>query len=136
MAQKKLEDLTGREEVASDLIDVVDEEVLDEDDEEEEGLEEENEAVALESDADDESEQSSLDELLAQRATGKREPDDDDIMSLVADPVDPVDPVVEILPSRAQPIKDRQEFVCNRCHLVKPKVQLADSDRGLCRDCV
>jgi hypothetical protein len=43
---------------------------------------------------------------------------------------------VEPLPSVVVPIKDRQEFVCSNCHLVKARVQLADAARGLCRDCV
>jgi hypothetical protein len=74
-------------------------------------------------------------EGLAKRSA-KRGSDDseEDIMSLVGQERD--EPVAEPLPIRAQPIRDRQEFVCSRCRLVKPKVQLADAARGLCRDCV
>ena len=50
----------------------------------------------------------------------------------VNDTIAPLEP----LPARVIPLKDRQEFVCNRCRLVKARVQLADSERGLCRDCV
>jgi hypothetical protein len=46
------------------------------------------------------------------------------------------DTIDERISSRVIPIKDRQEFVCARCRLVKPRVQLADPQRGLCRDCV
>ncbi|MGH2755878.1 MAG: DUF4193 family protein, partial [Actinomycetota bacterium] len=42
----------------------------------------------------------------------------------------------EPLPAKLKPVKDQQEFVCARCHLVKKKSQLADEKRGLCRDCV
>ena len=45
-------------------------------------------------------------------------------------------PIREPLPTRVIPIRDREEFVCNRCHLVKRKSQLADAERMLCRDCV
>ncbi|MGH2786693.1 MAG: DUF4193 family protein [Actinomycetota bacterium] len=83
---------------------------------------------------DDEEEAASLDELLAQRAAARRTADDDgDIMSLVSEPDDYVwEPVV----TRVAPAKHRQEFVCNRCRLVKATSQLADPQRGLCRDCV
>lgn len=45
-------------------------------------------------------------------------------------------PIREPLPSRVIPIRDRQEFVCSNCHLVKKRSQLADADKALCRDCV
>ena len=87
---------------------------------------------------DDEEDQASLDELLAQRAAGRRGNDDaddnnDDIMALSSEPVEPV---IEVIPTRVAPVKDSEEFVCKSCHLVKPKVQLADPKRGYCRDCV
>ena len=111
-----------------------------EDDEEEEiddeDLEEE-EAKASLSDDDDEDEEASLDELLAKRSASRRgtddSDDDDDIMSFVPEPdMGSAEP----LPSKLKPVKDEQEFVCARCHLVKKKSQLADEKRGLCRDCV
>jgi hypothetical protein len=45
-------------------------------------------------------------------------------------------PPPERMRVRIPPVRDRQEFVCKSCHLVKPRVQLADTKRGLCRDCV
>ncbi len=32
--------------------------------------------------------------------------------------------------------KQADEFVCSSCFLVKNTTQLADPDKGLCRDCV
>jgi hypothetical protein len=86
---------------------------------------------------DDEDEEASLDELLAKRSASRRgtddSDDDDDIMSFVPEPdLGSAEP----LPSKLKPVKDEQEFVCARCHLVKKKSQLADEKRGLCRDCV
>jgi hypothetical protein len=79
----------------------------------------------------------SLDELLAQRAATRRggdeADDDDDIMALASERDHGI---ADSAAARVIPIKDRQEFVCNRCHLVKAKSQLADAQRGLCRDCV
>ena len=87
---------------------------------------------------EDEDEEASLDELLAQRAAARRgtdeSEDDDDIMALASEPE--TIPSLEPLPARVIPLKDRQEFVCNHCRLVKARVQLADAERGLCRDCV
>ncbi len=84
----------------------------------------------------------SLDEILADRGSAKRsavtgdadDDDEEDIMAALVPDREP--PILGPLPERVDPIKDRQEFVCNRCHLVKLKSQLADADRGLCRDCV
>lgn len=86
---------------------------------------------------DEDEEETSLEELLAQRAA-RRTPDDadeddGDIMALTSEK----EPRVrEPLPSRVIPIRDKEEFVCNRCHLVKARSQLADESRLLCRDCV
>jgi hypothetical protein len=120
-------------------FDVVDEDDLDEgletdEDEDEADFEADDDE---EEDEEEESSSASLDELLAQRAAARRaagEPDDDDdIMSLASERDDDVrEPVIP----RVVPIKQRQEFVCNRCRLVKAKSQLADPQRGLCRDCV
>jgi hypothetical protein len=100
---------------------------------------EEVEAELAQSSSDDDdggSEDASLEELLAQRAARRPadEPEDpDDIMTLSSEAKTPIK---EPLPSRVIPIRDREEFVCNRCHLVKRKSQLADPERMLCRDCV
>jgi hypothetical protein len=82
----------------------------------------------------DELEQASLEQLRDQRTARKRLEldEDEDLMALVSEAEEPV---AEPLLPRVTPIKNRQEFVCARCHLVKPRVQLADSARGLCRDC-
>lgn len=109
-----------------------DDEDEDEDEEDEDDDEDEDEAVAA---SDDESDQASLEELLAQRAATKRAAvdgeDEGDIMALTSEASRR-----ERLRATITPIRDRQEFVCARCHLVKNKAQLADRDRGLCRDCV
>lgn len=99
--------------------------------------EDEDEFEAGDEEEEEESSSASLDELLAQRAAARRAggeaDDDDDIMSLASER----DEVVrEPATPRIVPIKQRQEFVCNRCRLVKAKSQLADPQRGLCRDCV
>lgn len=97
-----------------------------------------DEDVALATDDEDEEDESSLEELLAQRAAARRGTDDSDddeeLMGLASEPE--TIPSLEPIPARVIPLKDRQEFVCNRCRLVKARVQLADAERGLCRDCV
>ncbi len=108
------------------------------DDDEVEADEDDDELALAATDDEDEEDESSLEELLAQRAAARRgtdEPDDDDdLMGLASEPE--TIPAIEPLPARVIPLKDRQEFVCNRCRLVKARVQLADAERGLCRDCV
>jgi hypothetical protein len=107
------------------------EEVEEPDDEDLEGTEE-----AAPDDEEDGDGSASLDELLAQRAAARRatdEEDDDEILALVSEGDEPVRDSIN---TRVIPIKDRQEFVCKRCYLVKAKSQLADPQRGLCRDCV
>lgn len=100
-----------------------------------EGDEDEDDDAAL-AEEDDEEEEASLEELLAERSAPKRTGDDveeeDDIMALVPEPDVAID---EVLPVRVIPVKDQEEFVCARCHLVKKKVQMVDADRRLCRDC-
>jgi hypothetical protein len=94
--------------------------------------------LLVEGDDDPESAEASLDEILAPRPSprrGREEPEEEeDIISALAPDRDLVS--IEPLPSVVIPIKDRQEFVCNNCHLVKARSQLADAERGLCRDCV
>jgi hypothetical protein len=113
----------------------VDEEELDD-----EELDDEEDASAATSylggDDDEESDETSLEELLAQRAAARRpaEEEDDDIMSLASEKEpklggEPINPKVI-------PLKEQQEFVCQRCRLVKKRSQLADAERMLCRDCV
>ena len=81
---------------------------------------------------DDAGPESSLDELLARRAAkaalqGEEEDAGADLPSLLDD--EPGSFQV-----RAAPPK-RPEFICSRCRLVKPRVQLSDATRSLCRDC-
>lgn len=118
--------------------DLQDAELEEEDDDDVTVDDDDEEALAQAAgDDDDESDEASLEELLSQRAAARRgtdeSEDDDDIMALASEK-EPI--ALEPLPTKVIPIKDRKEFVCNRCHLVKARVQLADEERGLCRDCV
>lgn len=123
--------------VFADEEEIENEEELDDDDELEGDDDDDELALAATDDEDDEDE-SSLEELLAQRAAARRgtddSDDDEDLLSLASEPetIPPLEPI----PAKVIPLKDRKEFVCNRCHLVKARVQLADAERGLCRDCV
>ena len=93
--------------------------------------------LAIAAEDEEDAEEASLEELLTQRTAGRRgadDPDDDDDIMALATEREPK--VTEPLPSRVIPIKDRQEFVCTNCHLVKKRSQLADEARVLCRDCV
>jgi Domain of unknown function (DUF4193) len=94
--------------------------------------------LLVEGEDDEESPEASLDEILTPRPSprrGREEPEEEeDIISALVPDRDLVS--IEPLPSVVVPIKDRQEFVCNNCHLVKARSQLADAERGLCRDCV
>jgi len=76
--------------------------------------------------------ESSLDELLARRAAnaaleGEEEARLADLGSLLDDGW--AERRVKAAPPK------RPEFVCARCRLVKPRVQLSDAARPLCRDC-
>ncbi|MDQ4065219.1 MAG: DUF4193 family protein, partial [Actinomycetota bacterium] len=114
--------------------------LIDEPDEDaDDDLGDEDAAVALEADDEEESDETSLDELLSQRAATRRGPDDsdeDDTEDIMALSSERDTPTGEPLPSRVIPVKDRQEFVCTNCHLVKARSQLADEQRMRCRDCV
>lgn len=125
-----LEEDVEEEPALAEVAAADDDEDPDDSDESDDADDEAEPAVASGSDED----QASLDEILAKRAAARRgrEDPEEDIMTLVAGDQEPV---AEPLPIRARPMQDRQEFVCNRCHLVKPRVQLADAKRGLCRDC-
>ena len=119
------------ENVQEDELEDEDEVVEDDDDDDPEA------ALAEAATEEEESDEASLEELLSQRAAARRgtdeSEDDDDIMALASEKDTVVD---EPLPVKVIPIKDRKEFVCTRCHLVKARVQLADEKRMLCRDCV
>ena len=87
---------------------------------------------------DEEGDDSSLEQLLAQRSATRRASDEpeenEDLMALASEREPPLRG--ESLNPRLIPVKDRQEFVCKGCFLVKARSQLADAERILCRDCV
>ncbi len=132
------------EDVAGDELDENDfaaeaepeEDAAEDDDTDQEDDEDDEEEVEL-ADGDDESEES-LENLLSKRSAGRRpaaSPEEEsedgaDIISFGARARK------ERLTARTDPIRSDQEFVCASCFLVKPKVQLADKERGFCRDCV
>jgi hypothetical protein len=115
---------------------------LDNEEEEDASLdEEEDDESAVASgfgDDDEEGDDSSLEQLLAQRSAARRASDEpeenEDLMALASEREPPLRG--EALNPRLIPVKDRQEFVCKRCFLVKARSQLADAERVLCRDCV
>ena len=139
-----LEELDERDadELPSDEADG-DEAELNEDDEDDADVEvkvegeDEEEEEDLGEDEEDEDGQASLEELIAQRAAGRKTTDEsdeaEDIMSLTSQADEPV---VEPLPVKVAPVEEQKEFVCKSCYLVKPRVQLADAKREYCRDCV
>jgi Domain of unknown function (DUF4193) len=120
----------------NDELDQLEPQEQDLEDEEFEG--EDDDASLLVSGEEAEEGDTSLDEILTARPSPRRareEPEEEeDIISALVPDSDVV--AVEPLPSAVIPIKDHQEFVCNNCHLVKARSQLADQARGLCRDCV
>lgn len=86
-----------------------------------------------------EDEAASLEDLVARRAAalGRGEEVEDDPEELIElRPQSAAIRSADPLPTKVVPIRARREFVCNRCHLVKARSQLADGDRGLCRDCI
>ena len=83
----------------------------------------------------EEEEEASLEELLAQRASRRAAEDGEDETDIMALASERDVSTTDSLSTRVIPI-NRHEFVCNRCHLVKARSQLADEGRGLCRDCV
>jgi hypothetical protein len=138
--QHELEDLQESEQ-RDDSDDVDDSEELEELEdvaqlaEDDESQEDEEDAGPSLAEGDD-TEQASLEELLAQRGTKRAADDSEDEADIMSFPSEGRTAVTERLPSRVAPIRDRQEFVCKSCHLVKPRVQLADQERRFCRDCV
>jgi hypothetical protein len=129
--------LHPRSELAVEGSGVEEEEERQPDADELEAVEEEQEEEVYTAVEEDEAGDASLDQLLEGRAAsppGNPEGGDEetDIMALaserdleVREPIQP----------RVTPLVNRKEFVCARCHLVKPRVQLVDAERGLCRDC-
>lgn len=94
--------------------------------------EEDEEAAEAEIETEEEGE-ASLDEILAkkpeERVAADEEEDDESILTLGREDR------IETLSVKVEPKKDT-EFVCQKCHLVKPiRSQLADKVRMFCRDC-
>ena len=104
-------------------------ELYDGDDDEPEGGDEL--PVAAHEDNDEARPESSLDELLARRAAKAALEGEEDGL---ADLISLLDDAPGGLQAKAPP-PTRLEFVCSRCRLVKPRVQLSDASRLLCRDC-
>ena len=134
--RRELDDDTSRQSEALEDEELEDLEVLEDEELEHEPSADEEVGDDDESDADEDSDQASLEELLAQRAAARRGTDeadeDSDIMALSSEAKAGSE---GSLTTPIAPLRARQEFVCARCHLVKPRVQLADPERGLCRDC-
>jgi vacuolar-type H+-ATPase subunit H len=88
---------------------------------------EEEEAGGNRAEPEEEGE-ASLDEILAKKPD-HAEDDDESILAMGRDDRS------ETLSVKVEPKKDT-EFVCRKCHLVKPiRSQLVDKARMLCRDC-
>jgi hypothetical protein len=125
-------------------LDILGEADLVEEDDDDESTEAEDEEEEVEEEDDDESDDvvddsdTSLEELLAQRTAARQigdDPDeeDDDFIALSSEATRTESPPKSKVVTA---LRNREEFVCKRCFLLKPKVQLADSERMLCRDCV
>jgi hypothetical protein len=98
--------------------------------------EDEDDDEALPEPPDEEAEEeASLEELLAQRASRRAQEDGEDETDIMALASERETPMTGPPPTKVIPMA-RREFVCKRCHLVKARSQLADVERGLCRDCV
>lgn len=132
------DDADTEEDVEVDLDDelIDDDLVLDDDD-----LAVDDEVDEIEAEAEtaeeeeDEGTEASLDQILDQRAKAELvavDDDDNDLLELVSEELAGVTP----LRAKITPVKEKQEFVCARCHLVKNRSQMADPKRVLCRDCV
>ncbi|MQA98926.1 MAG: DUF4193 family protein [Actinobacteria bacterium] len=116
----------------------LDEEELEDEDEDSEDEDDEGQEAAGSTDDDEESDETSLEDLLAKRAAARRggEDSDEDVTEILgmSSEREPSTLDVDPPPGKVTPIRS-DEFVCARCYLVKPRVQLADPERGLCRDC-
>jgi Domain of unknown function (DUF4193) len=91
------------------------------------------EAPAEAADATEDVGDESIEDILAtrpeERVVATEEEEEESLLSLDREEH------IETLSTRVIP-KQESEFVCQRCHLVKPiRSQLADRKRMLCRDC-
>jgi len=141
----QVEDNETEEDAVDEVIDELDELVdLDALDDEDEDLDEDEESAEEEKDDEEEadltvvsdSEPTSLEALLDQRSAARRETDDPDEDEDFSDLSSEATRAETRAKSKVAPLRNREEFVCKRCFLLKPKVQLADPERMLCRDCV
>lgn len=147
--QEQLESFEDDEDTEDDEVDpddeIIDDDlVLDDDLEVDDDLAVDDEVDEIEEaeaetpeEEEDEDTEASLDQILDQRAKAELgavndDDDDDDLLELVIEEVAGVTP----LRAKITPVKEKQEFVCARCHLVKNRSQMADPKRVLCRDCV
>ena len=136
------EDTEDDDEVDLDAEVIDDDLVLDDDLEVDDDLAVDDEVDEIEAEAETAEEEegedteASLDQILDQRAKAElvavNDDEDDDLLELVSEEVAGVTP----LRAKITPVKEKQEFVCARCHLVKNRSQMADPKRVLCRDCV
>ena len=148
----QVEDKEIEEDAVDEVIDELDDELVDLDalDDEDEDLAEDEDEDSAEEESDDEeeeeadlavasdsdSEPTSLEALLDQRSAARRgidDPDEDEDFSDLSSEATRAETRAK---SKVAPLRNREEFVCKRCFLLKPKVQLADPERMLCRDCV
>ena len=97
---------------------------------------EDSESVDSAEDDDDSDEEESLEAILTKESPRRLHSDDDDEEADEIDFAGQPELINAELKTRADPLRDVQEFVCSRCHLVKARSQLADPERQLCRDCV
>jgi uncharacterized protein DUF4193 len=93
----------------------------------------EAEDTHVQAEAEDDSGDASLDEILTkkpeERPAPEEEEEEESVLSLGREDR------IETLSVKVEPKKDT-EFVCQKCHLVKPiRSQLADKKRMYCRDC-
>jgi hypothetical protein len=119
-----------------DALDDEDEDLDDEDDESADEEKDDEEEADLTVVSDSDSEPTSLEALLDQRSAARRGTDDADEDEDFSDLSSEATRAETRAKSKVAPLRNREEFVCKRCFLLKPKVQLADPERMLCRDCV
>ncbi len=150
MADEELDGIPELEELDDIDVDFLDEDILDEvgieegddisliEDDEDEILVASPEVVAGEEEFEEEEDYGSddieagLDVILKSKVEAISESDDEDFTDDEGDLdyEDRLDPPIKVLP------KQKDEFVCQSCFLVKKQNQLADKKRKYCRDCV
>ncbi|MCL4313759.1 MAG: DUF4193 family protein [Actinobacteria bacterium] len=133
-----LEDLTDEDivDMDDDLEDLTDEDIVDDTEIEEvvtptglRSLSEEEPEEDEDDELDEDDVEASLDVILKERLIDEDEELIDDEEDVELDE-DRGEGIRKVLP------KQPGEFVCQSCFLVKRMSQLADPERGLCRDCV